>query len=123
MSQLRTTDVTKGKIFRFRYRAQNCHGWGPLSPILYSLAASRPEAPPAPTVVAISATQVSLQLYPTHDNGGSIVTDYVLYRNQGDGDSTTLTQIVADNYDYLTNGFLATITLANEDTMTSGNFY
>ena len=122
MNSLVTTNVIKGRIFRFRYRAQNCHGWGPLSPILYSLAASRPEAPPAPTVVSISSTSVSLQLYPTHDNGGTIVIDYILSRNQGDGDSINLTEISSASYSYGTNGFLAVIPLSTES-MTAGLFY
>ena len=49
-------DIVKGRLYRFRYRAQNCHGWGPVSPILYALAASIPQAPPALTVTQISAT-------------------------------------------------------------------
>ena len=122
LSTLTVTDVVKGKIYRFRYRAQNCHGWGPLSPILYSLAASSPAAPPAATVVSISASAVTLQLYPTHDNGGTIVTEYTLYRNQGDGDSTNLTEISSASYSYASNGFLAAITLSTES-MTSGLFY
>lgn len=120
MSLHQTTDVVKGKLYRFRYRAQNCHGWGPLSPTLYALAATFPEAPPSATVVSISASAVSLRVYPTHDNGGTVVTNYRLYRNQGDGDSSTLTEITT--YSYSSNGFLATITLADE-AMTAGLFY
>ena len=66
---------------------------------------------------------MTLQLYPTHDNGGTVVTDYLLYRNQGDGDSTTVTMITADSYSYATNGFLVSITDLSLESMTAGLFY
>jgi len=34
--------VLKSRTYRFRYRAQNCHGWGTFSPELYVLAATNP---------------------------------------------------------------------------------
>ena len=40
----------------------------------------------------------------------------------GDGDSSNLVEIKSNSYSYLTNGFLATISLADE-TMTAGRFY
>jgi hypothetical protein len=91
-----------------------------LSPILYALTAAPPQAPPAATVIKISAISVTLQLHPTHDNGGSTVLNYLLYRN--DGASTTLTAISSATYSYTTNGFLAVITLADES-MSPGGYY
>ena len=68
---------------------------------------------------AVSSTSVSLQLYPTLDNGGTVVTDYLVYRNDGLA-GTVWTQVTS--YDYSTNGFLAVVDAAAEG-MTAGRFY
>ena len=47
ITTITTTDVQKGRTYRFRYRAQNCHGWGPFSPQLFAIAASPPASPSA----------------------------------------------------------------------------
>ena len=114
-----TTDVQKGRAYRFRYRAQNCHGWGPFSPLLFAIAASPPASPSALQVQAISSTSISLQLYPTLDNGGTVVTDYLIYRNDG-LDGFVWTQMTS--YAYSTSGFLAVIDAATE-ALTPGRFY
>ena len=84
-----------------------------------------PQAPPAATIAQVSATSLTLQLYPTRDNGGAIVTDYLLYRNQGDNSdsSATLTQISTSSYTYLANGFLATLADFSTESITPGLFY
>ena len=51
------------------------------------------------------------------------MTDYILYRNQGDGDSYTLTQISSASYTYLDNGFLVTIADFSVESITPGLFY
>jgi hypothetical protein len=50
---------------------------------------------------------------------GSVVTDYTLYRNEGDDDSNW---VEIAGFDYLTNGYVATIDVVSES-MTSGLFY
>ena len=75
--------LTRGLTYRFRYRARNCIGWGPFSNDAYFLAASEPVAPPMPQLVSTSSKTVVLNLFPTKDNGGSVVTSYNLYRNLG----------------------------------------
>lgn len=77
-SYMVSSGVTRGNTYRFRYRAKNCKGWGSFSPELYVLAASVPSAPSAPTKSLVSSTTLVLTLYPTKDNGGSAVTDYIL---------------------------------------------
>jgi hypothetical protein len=83
------------------------------------LAADRPAAPPNPTRGATSSTSITLNLYPTHDNGGATVTDYKLLRNEGDG-GTTYTEI--SSYTYGTHGFQHIVVLSTES-MTAGLFY
>jgi len=119
MTTFTTTEVEKGRTYRFRYRAKNVHGWGPFSDELYVIAASVPAAPPSPTVLAVSATQIQLQLYPSQDNGGTAVTDYQLHMNTG-VDGSTLSQVAS--YVYSSNGFTVTMVVATES-MTAGLTY
>jgi len=53
------------------------------------------------------------------NNGGSVVTKYELWRNQG-FDGSSLVEVIG--YSYLTNGFLVTLNAATES-MTAGSFY
>ena len=111
--------MVRGRVYRFRYRAKNCIGWGPLSAELQALAADPPQAPPSPTRAGTSASSITLLLYPTRDNGGAVVTDYELYRGDGDGGST---YVQVTSYGYSAHGFQHTLVLAVES-MVAGKFY
>ena len=113
------TPIVRGRIYRFRYRAQNCIGWGPFSPELLALAADAPQPPPAPSAHSISASSVTLLVYPVTDNGGAAVTDYEIWRNSAAG-STTFTKIAS--YSFATHGFQHSIGVVAEG-MTPGGFY
>jgi hypothetical protein len=43
--------------------------------------------PDAPVLISTSSTQIVLQLFPSADNMGAIVTNYKLFRNGGAGDT------------------------------------
>jgi len=45
------TPVQPGQLYRFRVRAKNKYGWGPLGPEGAVYAADVPEAPAAPTTI------------------------------------------------------------------------
>lgn len=60
-----------------------------------------------------------IQLYPSVDNKGAVVSSYSVYRNNGLDDSNW-TRI--SSYDYLANGFVAIINTVAE-VMTAGRFY
>lgn len=113
------TPIVRSRVYKYRYRARNCVGWGPLSEELHVLAADAPAAPPSPAVSSTSATQITLLLYPTTDNGGAIVTDYTLHRNDG-AEGSTLVPIAS--YSYASHGFQHTVALASEG-MTAGLYY
>lgn len=113
------TPIVRGRVYKFRFRAKNCIGWGPLSQELQALAADPPQAPPGPTRASTSSASITLLLYPTHDNGGSVVTGYELFRNDGD-EGAALTQVAS--YDFSTHGFQYTLALSAE-LMTAGKFY
>lgn len=114
-----STPIVRSRWYKYRYRAKNCVGWGPLSDELLVLAADPPNAPPSPSVSSTSASQITLTLYPTTDNGGAIVTDYKLLRNDGN-EGSIFTEI--STYSYLTHGFQHTVVLATES-MTAGLYY
>lgn len=78
-----------------------------------------PKAPPSPIPISISSTLLTIQLYPTRDNGGAVVTNYELYRDDGT-DNSAFSKIT--DYTYSTNGFIITLNLATE-TMVAGRFY
>lgn len=42
------TNITKGTLYQFQYRARNDIGWGPFSNIGFILAATVPSPPPGP---------------------------------------------------------------------------
>ena len=81
--QVRVDGLTKGNIYRVRYRAINQIGSGPWSPIAYKRAASVPAAPPSPAVTFVDESQIRLQLTISSDDGGTGIFAYHLYINEG----------------------------------------
>lgn len=51
---------------------------------------------------------------------GSVVTDYTIYRNNGNQDSSSWTALTS--YTYMTDGYVATIDTTT-DSLTPGKFY
>lgn len=70
---------------------RNAIGWSAYSPIGYILAASKPAAPPAPTYVSSTSTTVTMSLQTSLDDGGSPITGYALYRDDGDDFTSSYT--------------------------------
>lgn len=57
-----TTNITRGKDYRLRYRAKNDIGWSDYSPVVYVLAAAVPIAPPQPERVSTTSSSINLSL-------------------------------------------------------------
>ena len=74
-----TDSISRGLIYRVRYRAQNFNGWGLYSEIGYILAAQAPSVPPAPVYLGSTATTINLQFIPPADNGGAEISSYTLW--------------------------------------------
>ena len=110
--------VTKGRIYRVRYRVQNAIGWSDYSPIGYLRVADVPVAPPPAIIVSTSATQIALALRPTEENGGAEIIGYELWIDDGDlGETYTRLQ----SYDGLAQSFV--IDTAVETTLVQGKVY
>lgn len=60
--------VISGRMYKFRYRAANIHGWGPYSDTLNLLAASIPTRLNQ-VVVNLVGTQVQISWIPLNSNG------------------------------------------------------
>jgi hypothetical protein len=78
-----TNGIQRGLTYRARYRVRNAVGWSGYSPICYLLAAVKPSAPPAPIFVSADQTTITLQFERSADNGGSPITKYELWRDDG----------------------------------------
>ena len=55
-------NVVKGRVYRTRYRVKNAVGWSEYSPMGYLRSADVPSAPPAPTTVSASASEIALAM-------------------------------------------------------------
>jgi hypothetical protein len=79
------SDLIKGLTYRLRYRVLNKVGWSAYSPILNVKVATYPLTPAKPKLVSATSSSITLELYDTLDNGGSEVTGYELWRDEGFG--------------------------------------
>jgi hypothetical protein len=61
------------------------------------MVAITPAAPAAPTLIAATATTLSLNLYIPKDNGGSPLTEFELYIKDGDDSNVPTTLITIGN--------------------------
>ena len=76
--------ISRGKLYRFRYRVGNVNGYSIYSDIAYISAFSVPEAPPAPVFYDADSTTVTLILYPSADDNGARIVNYELWIDDGD---------------------------------------
>jgi hypothetical protein len=79
-----TQGVVKGQEYAFRYRGINMIGNGLWSDIAIIKAATVPQAPPKPYYISSSANAIEIGFFETEDNGGSKITEYNIYRDDGD---------------------------------------
>jgi hypothetical protein len=77
-------NVTRGLIYRARYRVRNAIGWSDYSPMGYLKAAIRPSAPPAPGFIAATANSIMVKLGRSEDNGGAEISAYELWIDGGE---------------------------------------
>lgn len=75
--------LTKGAVYRVRYRATNTIGSGEWSDITFMRAAQAPIPPPSPHVAFVDNTKIDLELKISSDDGGSGILAYHLYIDEG----------------------------------------
>lgn len=72
-----------GKLYRYKYRARNVNGWGDFSQPGYIFAAEVPSKPAVPSLKSVTSTQMLIELYPPTETGGSDITSFELWIDQG----------------------------------------
>jgi len=76
--------LTKGRIYGIRYRASNLIGWSPWSATSYIQAAKAPEGPQALVATGTASNSITLQINPTLEDNGAVVSNYKIYMDGGD---------------------------------------
>jgi hypothetical protein len=76
-------NLSKGTIYRFRYRSRNSVGWSLFSNTGFIQAANVPVKPPVPVYVSSTSTSITINLMQTPDDGGTPVIGYKIFRDAG----------------------------------------
>lgn len=108
--------IETGVMYRFRYAAKNVAGWSGYSPVTYIRAAAKPVRPPAPIFVTATAESIELELSPTTDVRGAVVTRHELWVNAGGG-SNTFTNVTSFS------GEPGTANVTLSDGLSAGSIY
>lgn len=109
--------IRRGLTFAFKVRVENENGWSEFSDITYIQTAEVPNRPAPPELVAASQTVMTLKFFKPENNGGSPVTQYELFINDGDPYSEPMTKVESysdnqmehtlyDSVDSLTTGLI-----------------
>jgi hypothetical protein len=114
--EVQVYDLEKRKGYRFRYQVCNQVGESGWSPESYLVPAVVPSAPPQPSYVSSSDSEIVLKFYRSQDDGGQPITDYQLWMDDG---LLSNFQALA-SYDFATHGFEYTV---SEVSMVAGLFY
>lgn len=114
-----TSGISRGLIYRFRYRVANINGWSPYSETGYISAYSVPNAPPQPIFSSATSTSVTLGLEPSSDDNGSKITAYELYIDAGNNLQSSYT--IVSSYDGISQTH--TLTTATDGLGSAGTIY
>lgn len=109
------TGLVKGLFYRFKVRVRNKMEWSEWSPEVSIQAAVAPAKPLPPKLVSATATEINLQFFVPEDNGGSALTNFELYINDGDDANEANTKVAS----YTNNALLHTLTAATDGIVTN----
>ena len=88
-----TQNITKGRSFRFMYRAKNAVGWSPFSAVSTVLAATVPSTPKAPYFLSFSDLTLRIVVPRSSSDGGDTISTYELWVDAGDDFTSTFTKL------------------------------
>lgn len=83
-----TVGISRGKYYRFRYRARNIIGYSPYSDVSYLEAVDQPARPSPPTFVSATDDQIVIKIFESTDSQGRDVTAHEVWIDSG-GDLTS----------------------------------
>jgi titin len=112
-------EVAEATTYRYQYRARNINGWGPFSGVAYLFAAARPATPSPPSLLSVSDTEISLQLFAPTSTGGSDITSYELWI---DGGTLNSAFVQVTTYAGTPSSLAHTLTVSG-DALTGGQLY
>jgi hypothetical protein len=73
--------VIRGRTYRLRYRVLNAVEWSDYSPNLFALVATKPSAPPKPSLGSATGSTITINFKESANSGGSKVTLYELWKD------------------------------------------
>jgi hypothetical protein len=110
--------VVEGRYYTFRCRVKNSIGWSAWSTDTLIVAAVTPGKPDPPLLVAATATTIELQFFVPATSGGTPLTSYELFRNDGNDANEATIQVTT----YTSNSLTHTLTTA-ADSVVTGTIY
>jgi hypothetical protein len=110
--------VVEGRYYTFKCRVKNSIGWSAWSADSLIVAAITPGKPDAPTLVAATATSIQLLFFVPATSGGTPLTQYELYRNDGNDANEATIQVTS----YTSNSLTHTLTTTT-DSLVTGTIY
>jgi len=111
-------NITKGKLYRFRYRTQNSVGWSLFSDTGFIQAANVPNKPPVPLYISSTSDSITMKFQQTDDSGGTPVLRYKIYRDAGNDFTSSYVEMTS--YDGQSSIFTATVL---NDGLVNGKIY
>ncbi len=119
LSKFTVSGLIRGRQYSFRFRVKNSIGWSEFSDVTTGLVAVTPGKLAAPELIRVDDTEIELKLNTNVDNGGSVVTQYILQRNAGVA-GTTFTALSS----YVSGTLSHTVsTLTPADGLVAGKIY
>ena len=119
-SYIATQNIIKGKDHKFKYKAQNAAGWSGFSSISYLRAATIPQFPGKPILLARSSTSITIGMSQTLDDGGGPILYNKLYIGGENYTSSSFTLVSA--YDGTSSTYIFNTTDATP-LVVNGNIY
>lgn len=105
-----TTPLITGDTYNFRIVAKNVVGLSTPSTAFLVMAAIAPSAPGTPTKISASTTEIYFHWTAPTDNGGTPITDYNVYWDEGTGGSFTLLGTSLNMLSYTKSGLSSGVT-------------
>ena len=97
----KTSDLTTGLKYSFKVRAINAVDPSPFSEIVQIIAGTIPGKPATPTKYSASVDAIEIR-WTEPDNGGSVITNYNVYWDNGVGDGNFILKGSSNGYETFT---------------------